>query len=151
MREAIFCGSFDPFTLGHYNIACRAAKLFDKLYVAIGVNSSKQRFMEIEVSQEMISKVFTNVQNIEVLSYEGLTSDLCVKLNVFTLVHGLRSAIDLHYEQDLALVNSSIDSRIENIYLLSDPRDMHISSTAVKELNKYNRDVSLYLPPNFKL
>lgn len=151
MKKAIFCGSFDPFTLGHYNIACRAAKLFDKLYVAIGVNSSKVRFMDLERSKEMLSRVFGDIDNIEVVSYEGLTSDLCKQLDVFVLVHGLRSAIDLHYEQDLALVNSSLDSRIENVYLLSDPKDMHISSTAVKELHKYGCDVSAYLPPNVKL
>lgn len=151
MREAIFCGSFDPFTLGHYNIVCRAAKMFDKLYVAIGVNSSKVRFLDIERSTEMLNEVFAAVDNIEVISYEGLTSELCKKLGVFVLVHGLRSAIDLHYEQDLALVNSSLDNRIENVYLLSDPKDMHISSTAVKELHKYGCDVSAYLPPNIKL
>lgn len=151
MKQAIFCGSFDPFTLGHYNIACRAAKLFDKLYLAIGVNSTKTRFMDIETSEKMIAAVFSDIDNIEVISYEGLTSNLCDKLGVFVLVHGLRSAIDLHYEQDLALVNSSLDKRIENIYLLSDPKDMHISSTAVKELHKYGADVTAYLPENFKL
>lgn len=148
---AIFCGSFDPFTLGHYNIACRAAKLFDKLYVAIGVNSSKQRFQSIEESLAMVRTIFSDIKTIEVISYEGLTVDLCKKLNVFILLHGLRSTIDLHYEQDIAQLNCSIDNRIENIYLLSDPKQMHISSTAVKELHKYGVDVTGYLPPNFKL
>lgn len=147
MKTAIFPGSFDPFTRGHWDIACRALTMFEKLYIAIGYNVNKQGLIAPERRAQLIHDSFAGNQKVEVVTYNGLTVDLCADLNVKILLHGVRTFADFEYERQIAEVNSQIDNQLENVFLLASPGFASVSSSAVRELIFHGADVSGFLPP----
>ena len=144
--NAIYAGSFDPFTNGHLHVLTQACELFDKVYVAIAVNSEKNRRVDKDVMKEAIEKVTknNNLNNVEVIAFDGLTVDLAQEKNARFLVRGLRNGTDYEYEENLAVVNSKI-SGIETIYFRAG-ETAHISSSSVIELYKYGKDISKWVP-----
>jgi len=144
--QAIFPGSFDPFTLGHYEIAKRASKLFDTLYIAVGFNINKHSFIDIDKRVELIKDCFPKNRNIKVISYDTLTIELCKTLNVKYLVHGLRNNKDYDYESQIAEVNKTLFPDIENINFFCPAKYAHISSSVVRELHSYGADISKLMP-----
>ena len=151
MRAAIFPGSFDPFTLGHWDIGCRALGLVDKLYVAVGSNIHKRGLLSPEARVALIRDCFADDARVEVLAYDGLTVDLCGRLGVKALVHGVRSFADFEYERQIAEVNGRLDVETENIFLLASPGNASVSSSAVRELIEHGADASLFLPEGVDL
>jgi len=149
--NAIFPGSFDPFTIGHYEIASRAAKLFDTLYIAVGFNIHKHSFIDIDRRVELIKDCFPQKKNIKVISYDALTIELCRTMDIQILVHGLRNGTDMEYESQLAEVNKILAPNIENIYLICSKKYSHISSSVVRELYSYGADISKFLPKGIDL
>ncbi|MFN0202489.1 MAG: pantetheine-phosphate adenylyltransferase [Bacteroidia bacterium] len=145
-KIAIFAGSFDPITLGHTEIALRGLKVFDKIVVALGINSQKKYLFSLEQRLEMLQKTFENEPNIEIISYEELTVSLAKKMGANYILRGLRSAADLEYEQPIALINSHLAPEIETVCLLSNPHTGHISSTIVRELIKYGGNLEGLVP-----
>lgn len=145
-KTALFPGSFDPITLGHYDIIIRASELFDKIVVGIGSNSTKPRFFGLEKSQDMIKAVFENHENIEVISYDILTVEICQKLNIHYIIRGIRNISDFEFERSLAAMNRGLNPSIETIYLDSKPEYLPISSTIVREIYRNGGDVSAFLP-----
>jgi pantetheine-phosphate adenylyltransferase len=145
-KDAIFPGSFDPITLGHYDIVVRSLDIFDKVYVALGVNSSKPRFIPIEKSIQMIKTVFEAYPKVEVIHYDFLTVDLCKKLGVNFIVRGIRNVSDFDYERSLADMNRKIYPALETIFLDSRPEYIPISSTIIRDLIKNGADVSAFVP-----
>jgi pantetheine-phosphate adenylyltransferase len=145
-RKAVFPGSFDPVTLGHKDIVQRATLLFDKVYVAIGRNTSKTTMMPFESRLEIVSKVFQNFSNVEVVSYEELTVNLCERLGARYVVRGLRSGTDFDYERNIALLNEKLNPDIETMFFISNPNYAGISSTIVKEVYKFGGDISKLVP-----
>lgn len=146
MRECIFAGSFDPITYGHIDIVKRGLKLFDKVYVAIGINENKKPFIDVDQRVELIKACFIDEPNVEVLSYTGLTVELCEKLNVYTLLRGVRSEKDFVYEKEIEDVNKALCDKIETVYITSSSSKKHISSSVVKELYSFGRDLSDFVP-----
>lgn len=146
MRECIFAGSFDPITYGHVDIVKRGLKLFDKVYVAIGINENKKPFIDVDQRVELIKACFIDEPNVEVLSYTGLTVELCEKLNVYTLLRGVRSEKDFVYEKEIEDVNKALCDKIETVYITSSSSKKHISSSVVKELYSFGRDLSDFVP-----
>lgn len=144
--KAVYAGSFDPFTIGHLHVLRQAALVFDTVYVAIAVNSAKQRKTDKEVMRKAIERVLvTNgLSNVEVVIFEGLTVDLAIEKNAKFLVRGLRNGTDYEYEENLAVVNSKI-SGIETIYFRAG-KTAHISSSVVMELHKYGKDITKWVP-----
>ena len=144
--NAIYAGSFDPFTNGHLHVLKQACQVFDKVYVAIAVNSEKKRRIDKEKMKEAISKVIksNNLDNAEVVIFEGLTVDLAVEKNAKFLVRGLRNGTDYEYEENLAIVNSKI-AGIETIYFRAG-KTAHISSSIVTELHRYGKDITKWVP-----
>lgn len=144
--NAIYAGSFDPFTNGHLHVLKQACQVFDKVYVAIAVNSEKKRRIDKEKMKEAISKVIksNNLDNAEVVIFEGLTVDLAVEKNAKFLVRGLRNGTDYEYEENLAIVNSKI-AGIETIYFRAG-KTAHISSSIVVELHRYGKDITKWVP-----
>ena len=133
MRTALFPGSFDPFTAGHEAIVRRALSLFDKIYIAVGVNTDKKYMFSIEERLKIIRNFFPDDKRIETVSYSGMTVDLCHQLNTRFIIRGIRNAADLDYEQTIAAVNQTLDPKIETILLLADNQHRDISSTLIRE------------------
>lgn len=146
MKRAIFPGSFDPITLGHYDIITRAAALFDELYVALGVNSSKVRSFPVESCLKMMHDAFEPFQNIKVISYSKLTAEYCKELDVRYIVRGIRTVRDFEYERSLAEMNKKINPELETIYLDSKPEYLSISSTIIRDLVRNKADISPFVP-----
>ena len=147
MKSAVFPGSFDPITIGHVDLVKRAIPLFDKIIIAIGVNSSKQFLFSVDQRREMISKIFADEPKVEVEIYEGLTVNYCVRANAGYILRGLRSAADFEYENTIARLNHSLNNKIETVFMSSQPQFVHISSTIVREIHLNKGDVSKFVHP----
>lgn len=145
-RYAVFPGSFDPITRGHQDIVQRAAGLFDKVFVAIGNNTSKKYLLNIEDRFESVRKVFAAQPQVEVVSYDELTVDLCRRLGANYLVRGLRSGTDFDYERSIALTNQKLYKEIETVFFISHPDYAGTSSTIVREVFRYGGDISELVP-----
>lgn len=139
--EAIFPGSFDPLTLGHYDIIKRTRELFDKVYVAIGLNIAKSRYFTVDVCINMIKTTFDDDPGIEVISYNDLTIDLCKRLNVTHIVRGIRNIGDFEYERSMAETNRHLHPDVETIFFNTKPKYSYISSTIIRELIESKSDI----------
>lgn len=147
--KAIYAGSFDPFTNGHLSIVREASELFDTLYICIGKNSSKQRFIDENKMQYAIKKVLLKegIINCEVVVFSGMIADFAKELGVDYLVRGLRNSTDYAYEENIAKINSIVNSKLKTIYFRASSTDGEvISSSMIREFLKYKKDVSLYVP-----
>ncbi len=131
--NAVFAGSFDPVTAGHEAIIRRALALFDKVYVAVGVNSEKQYMFTVQERLERIGSLFPGDSRVEPVAYSDMTADLCRRLGCRVLLRGIRNADDLAYEQTVATVNRQIAPDIETVILLADSDHQNISSTIERE------------------
>ena len=151
MKIAVFPGSFDPITIGHVSLIKRALPLFDKIIVAIGVNTSKNKLFPLEKRIEWINGVFENVENIEVHKFNGLTVDFCRKIDAKYIIRGLRNASDFDYEKTIAQLNHEMNDEIETIFLISRPKFSHISSTIVREIIRVKGDASSLVPDEVEL
>ncbi|MBU1371301.1 MAG: pantetheine-phosphate adenylyltransferase [Bacteroidetes bacterium] len=147
MKTALFPGSFDPITKAHVDILKRSMPLFDKIYVGIGVNSTKQSLLSVEKRLEMISAVFEGESKLEMVTYEGLTVDFCKKIGASYMIRGIRTVSDFEYEKAIAQMNHALIPEIESIFILSKPGYSSISSTIVRDILRYNGDVSQFVPP----
>ena len=146
MKIAVFPGSFDPITVGHADIIRRALPLFDKIIVAIGVNSQKQSLFSFDQRMSWLKDVFTNETKVEVDYFEGLTAHFCNKIGAKYLIRGLRNASDFDYEKTISQLNSIVGKDLETVFLIATPQYSHISSTIVREIIKGKGDASPFLP-----
>lgn len=150
MRRAIFPGSFDPFTIGHHSIVKRALAFMDEVIVGIGINEGKQGCIPIEQRLEMIQELYKEESRVKVLAYSGLTVDFAKEQKAAFIVRGIRTVRDFEYEEAIADVNRKL-SGIETIFLFTEPELTSVSSTIVRELLHYGKDVSAFLPEGIKL
>lgn len=146
MRIALFPGSFDPITKAHVDILKRSLSLFDKIYVAIGVNSTKQPFLSVETRLKMIKAVFEGEDKLEMITYEGLTVNFCQKIGASHMIRGIRTVSDFEYEKAIAQMNHALIPEIESVFILSKPGYSSISSTIVRDILRYNGDVTQFVP-----
>ena len=135
---ALFPGSFDPFTVGHEAILRRMLPLFDKVVVAVGVNSEKKYMFSVEERLERIRAMLSDCPTVEVTSYTGMTIDLCHRLGAKVIIRGIRTAKDFEYEQTVAAVNRLQDPSIETLLVMADPDHINISSTLEREKLTHN-------------
>lgn len=145
MKIAIFPGSFDPFTIGHYDIVKRALTLFDKIVIGIGQNQAKQSTFSLTERLERIEKAFADESRVVVTTYDGLTVDFARTHGATHIVRGVRSTIDFEYERSIAEANRQL-SGIETVLLYTSPEYGHISSTLVRDLHAHGKDITNYLP-----
>ena len=144
-RIAVFPSSFDPFTVGHASIVRRALPLFDKIIIAVGINEAKKTLLPVDERVAAIRKVYAAEPKVEVESYSTLTIDFAKAKGAHFILRGLRSVRDFEYERDIAEMNSRI-SGIETVLLFTEHQYACISSSAVRELIAFGKDVSNYLP-----
>lgn len=148
---AVFAGSFDPITLGHFSIVEKALPLFDKVYVAVGTNTSKKYLFDADKRFEMVKHSFAHFDNVEIAAFDGLTVDFCQSVGANFLVRGLRNNIDFEYEKPIAEMNRKLHPELETIFLITDAEISCISSSIVRELIKNNANVERFLPPGLVL
>ena len=146
MRRAACPGSFDPVTNGHIDIIGRAAKLFDEVVVAVGVNKSKNRLFTPEERIEMLNEAVGSLPNVTVDAFEGLLTDFCRDRDVVAIVKGLRAVSDFDYELQMAQMNSSL-APIETVFVPTSPEYSFLASSLVKEVAAFGGDVSELVPP----
>ena len=146
MNIAVFPGSFDPITIGHYDLIKRALPLFDKIIVAVGTNSTKSSLFPLEERLGWLKIVFKDEPKISIDHFEGLTAHYCIKVHANFLIRGLRNSSDFDYEKTISQVNQIISEGIETVFLISNPQYSHISSTIVREVIKGNGNVEPFLP-----
>jgi pantetheine-phosphate adenylyltransferase len=146
MNIAVFPGSFDPITLGHIDLVERALPLFDKIIVAVGVNSQKNTLFTLENRLSWLSEVFKDKPKVEISYFEGLTVKFCAEQNARFLIRGLRNASDFDYEKTISQLNTIMGDDLETIFLISQPEFSHISSTIVREIIKGKGNVGKFVP-----
>jgi pantetheine-phosphate adenylyltransferase len=145
MRKAIFPGSFDPITLGHQDIINRALPLFDEIVIAIGINADKKYMFSLEERKRFIEDTFQNEPKISVITYEGLTIDLCQKINANFILRGLRNPADFEFEKAIAHTNRRL-SKIETVFLLTAAKTSYISSSIVRDVIRNHGEYELLVP-----
>lgn len=145
-RIAFFPGTFDPLTFGHLDIIERSLPLFDKLYIGIGVNSSKVPMFSPQQRLEWLNKIFEKEEKIRSVIYEGLTVDCCKEVGANYILRGIRYVNDFEYEKAIADMNRSLDGNIETIFLTCLPKYTSVASTLVRDVLRYGGDVSQFVP-----
>ena len=145
MSTAIFPGTFDPFTIGHDALVRRALNIVDELFIAIGINTEKHTLYSLEERMERITTLYKDEPRIHVVSYEGLTTDFAQSIGAKFIIRGVRNAIDFEYERNIADVNRMLTG-IDTLLLISEPQYAAISSSMVRELAHFGKDIRSYLP-----
>ena len=146
MSTAIYPGSFDPITKGHLNIIARAAKSFDKLIVCCMVNSDKHPMFDLEERVEMIRRVTAGIENVEVAYSDELLAAYAKKRGANVIVKGLRAVSDFEKEFQMAMINRNLNPELDTMFLTAEHQFMYLSSSIVKEMGRYNADLSDFLP-----
>ena len=147
MKIAIYPGSFDPVTNGHIDIIRRAAQKCDKLYVAVLINKAKKSMFSVDERVEMLEHVLNDVDNVEVISYEGLLVELAKERGASVIFRGLRAVTDFEFELQLAQTNSVLsDGKVDTLFLTASLRYAYLSSSTVKEVASFNGDISKFVP-----
>jgi pantetheine-phosphate adenylyltransferase len=146
MKIAVYPGSFDPITNGHLDIIKRGAKVFDKIIVAVLVNVDKKYVFEIDERVELIKRVTGDIENVEVRSFNGLVVNFLKECNTNVILKGLRTNSDFEYELQMAFVNKELDSNIETVCMMSSSKNLHISSSCVKQMAKFGGNIEGLVP-----
>lgn len=150
MTRAIFPGTFDPFTAGHASIVRRALTFIDEIVIAIGINESKHTHFPLEQRKRMIADYYRHEPRITVESYDGLTTDFAQQAGANLIVRGIRTVRDFEYEETIADINRKLTG-IETILLFTEPELTCISSTIVRELLSFGKDISQFVPEGMRL
>ena len=150
MNRAIFPGTFDPFTIGHESIVRRALTFIDEVIIAIGINEQKHSLFPVEKREQMIRDLYKDEPRVKVMSYSNLTVDFAHEVGANTIIRGIRTVKDFEYEETIADINRKLTG-IETIFLFTEPDLASISSSIVRELMNYNKEVTQFLPKGMKL
>lgn len=150
MKKAIFPGSFDPITLGHYDIIERGVTLFDELIIAIGINADKNYMFSLEERKQFITESFGNNPKIKIVTYEGLTVHFCQENNIDFILRGLRNPADFEFEKSIAHTNRDLSS-IETVFLLTAASTSYISSSIVRDVIRNFGDYTKLVPKTVRI
>lgn len=150
-KTALFPGSFDPITKGHESIVRRALPLFDEIIMAIGINEQKTGFFTLEKRKAWIANVFREEPKVRVITYEGLTVDLCQKLGVRFILRGLRTSADFEFERSIGQMNKKMLPDLETVFLLTTPEHTALNSYIVRDIIRNGGDASQFIPDAINL
>lgn len=146
MKIAIYPGSFDPITLGHFDVLKTAASIFDKVIIAVLNNTKKSCYLTTRQRVNLIKETVKDLNNVEVDSFEGLTVDYAKKMNAEVIIRGLRAVSDFEYEMQLSQNNRALDATVNTVFLITKPEYNFISSSFVKEIHMMRGDISKFVP-----
>lgn len=147
MAIAVCSGSFDPVTYGHLDIISRSSKVFDKVIVAVLINSKKNSMFSVEERVELLRQATADMGNVEIDSFDGLLIDYMNKRGAHVIVRGLRAVSDFEYEMQVASINKKLDEKIETFFMMTNNQYSYLSSSIVKEVAKYKASVTDLVPP----
>ncbi|ERI63302.1 pantetheine-phosphate adenylyltransferase [Capnocytophaga sp. oral taxon 863 str. F0517] len=150
MKKVVFPGSFDPITLGHYDIICRATELFDEIIVAVGENADKRYMFSVEQRMDFIAKCFADYKRVKIVSYQGLTVDFCKRLQIPFILRGLRNPADFEFERAIAHTNRDL-AGVETVFLLTAVKTSHISSSIVRDVIRNRGDYTRLVPERVRI
>ena len=150
MKRALFPGSFDPLTLGHFDIISRGVYLFDEVIVAIGINADKNYMFTLEERTKFIEDAFKNEPKVKVVTYKGMTIDFCKEINAEFILRGLRNPADFEFEKAIAHTNRKL-SKIETVFLLTAARTSYISSSIVRDVIRNKGDYKVLVPDSVRV
>lgn len=147
MSKTVICpGSFDPVTLGHIDIIRRAAKMFDRVIVGVLVNSAKSASFSIEERMEFLREATTDIDNVDVVSFDGLLAEYCRRNKIDAVVRGLRAMSDFEYEFQMAITNKKLNPKLETFFLTANSDSMYLSSSMVREVASMGGDIGNFVP-----
>ena len=146
MKTALFPGSFDPFTNGHLDVVRRGLGLFDRVLVALGNNSSKQRYLPLEQMLAILTQLFAAEPRVEVVAYQGLTANFARERGAGFILRGLRNTLDFEYETPIAQANAHLHPGLETVFLPPAPSLAGLSSTIIRDIHRFGGDVAAFLP-----
>lgn len=146
MKTAICPGSFDPVTLGHMDIINRARKIFDKIIIAVLVNPEKHTIFTVQERINMLKRCTCEMNNVEVVGFDGLIADYAKIRGAQTIVKGLRAMSDFEYEFQMALINKKLNPELETVFLTTTAENMFLSSSGVKQVACFGGDISNFVP-----
>lgn len=150
MKRAVFPGSFDPLTMGHYDIINRGVTLFDEIILAIGINANKKYMFSLEQRKQFLIDAFKDNDKIKVDTYSGLTVDYCIKHDIEFILRGLRNPADFEFEKAIAHTNRKLE-KIETVFLLTSSGKSYISSSIVRDVIRNGGDYSVLVPDAVKV
>jgi pantetheine-phosphate adenylyltransferase len=150
-KSAVFPGSFDPITKGHFDIVTRALPMFDTIIIAVGKNASKENYFSLEKRVGWIEKLFAGEPKVKVKTYSGLTIDFCREVKASYIIRGLRTSADFEFERGIAQVNQALDSKVDTVFMIAQPALTHITSSIVREVLKHGGDASQFVPAGINL
>lgn len=146
MKTAIYAGSFDPVTYGHLDVLKSGAEIFDKVIIAVSKNINKKNFLTVDERVELIKQAVSEIKNVEVASFDGLTVEFAKKNNAKFLLRGLRAVSDYEYEMQLSQTNQKLSPDIKTVFLITKPEYSFISSSTVREIYYNNGQISQFVP-----
>ena len=144
-RPAVYAGSFDPVTLGHVDLMHRAARLFDRVIVAVGVHPTRTPLFNVDERIAMLREAAVPLPNVEIASFGGLLIDFCKRADAHVVIRGLRHSMDFEYELQIAQANAP---DVETVFLPTASKYGFLTASLVREIASHNGDVSRYVPPN---
>lgn len=150
MKIAVYPGTFDPITNGHLDIVKRALNIFDKVIVAVSIDSSKNPIFTVEERVKMMKEALIPFERAEVDSFKGLMVNYAKKVNAIAVIRGLRAVSDFEYEFQMALMNRHLSKEIETVFLMPNEKFTYLDSSIVRELANLNGDISDFVPKNVK-
>ena len=150
MTRAIFPGTFDPFTIGHYSVVKRALTFVDEIVIGIGINDKKNTYFPTEKREVMIRQLYKDEPRVSVKAYDCLTIDFATQEKANLIIRGIRTVKDFEYEETIADINRKL-AGVETILLFTEPELTSISSTAVRELLQFGKDVSMFIPQGMEI
>jgi pantetheine-phosphate adenylyltransferase len=150
MRRALFPGSFDPLTLGHFDIIKRGVHLFDEIVIAIGINAEKKYMFHLDERKQFIEEAFKDQPKVIITTYEGMTVDFCKKMKAGFILRGLRNPADFEFEKAIDHTNRKL-SKIETVFLLTAANTSHISSSIVRDVIRNKGNYKLLVPDSVRI
>lgn len=146
LKKAIYPGTFDPFTLGHLDIVLRATRIFDKVIVAVAEPRHKKPLIPLEIRKKLIEESLKDLENVEVMQFDGLLVEFAKRVGVKTIIRGLRAVSDYEYELKMAWINKKLYEDLETIFLLSSEQFAYLSSSFVKEIFSLGGNIRPFVP-----
>jgi len=148
MRHVIYPGTFDPITYGHLDVLARAAKMFDRVTVAVAENPGKDPLFSAEQRLELVRANVTDYPHVSVTTFGGLLVEFCLEQKAEAIIRGLRALTDFEFEFNMALMNRHLEPRVETIFVMPNEQFSYTSSTLVRQVAKYGGNVSHFVPRN---